>query len=79
MPIRTHRGRTAVYRRFWGWPVRSPKHLAGTLLALVAIGLGLGRVLPDNPGGECSVCNDGFGGADDNRQNLSARSAGVCR
>jgi hypothetical protein len=55
MPIRTHRGRTAVYRRFWGWPVRSPKHLTGTLLALVAIGLGLGRVLPDNPGGAISV------------------------
>ena len=51
MPIRTHRGRAAVYRRFWGWPVRSPKHLAGTVLALVAIGLGLGRVLPDNRSG----------------------------
>jgi len=50
VPIRTHRGRTAVYRSFWGWPVRSPKHLAGTVLALVAIGLGLGRVLPDNQG-----------------------------
>ncbi|MGH3550611.1 MAG: hypothetical protein ACRDQU_21330 [Pseudonocardiaceae bacterium] len=48
MPIRTHRGRTAVYRRFWGWPVRSPKHLAGTVLALLAISLGLGRALPDN-------------------------------
>ncbi|MFZ0120776.1 MAG: hypothetical protein WAN20_16700 [Pseudonocardiaceae bacterium] len=51
MPIRTHRGRTAVYRRFWGWPVRSPKHLAATVLALVAMGLGLGRALPDNQGG----------------------------
>jgi hypothetical protein len=48
VPIRTHRGRTAVYRKFWGWPVRSPKHLAGTVLALVVIGLGLGHVLPDN-------------------------------
>ncbi|MGA9309590.1 MAG: hypothetical protein WBV74_04380 [Pseudonocardiaceae bacterium] len=51
MPIRTHRGRAAVYRRFWGWPVRSPKHLAGTVLALVVIGLALGRVLPDNRSG----------------------------
>jgi hypothetical protein len=50
VPIRTHRGRAAVYRKFWGWPVRSPKHLAGTLLALVAIALGLGQVLPDNRG-----------------------------
>ncbi|MFN2478926.1 MAG: hypothetical protein ABR615_07110 [Pseudonocardiaceae bacterium] len=55
MPIRTHRGRTAVYRSFWGWPVRSPKHLAGTVLALVAIGLGLGRVLPDNRSGATSA------------------------
>ncbi|PZS22431.1 MAG: hypothetical protein DLM61_26050 [Pseudonocardiales bacterium] len=50
MPIRTHRGRTAVYRRLWGWPVRSPKHLAGTMVALVAIGVGLGQALPDDQG-----------------------------
>lgn len=51
MPIRTHRGRAAVYRRFWGWPVRSPKHLAGTALALVAIAFGAELALPDNRGG----------------------------
>ncbi len=51
MPIRTHRGRAAVYRKLWGWPVRSPKHLAGTLLALVGIALGLGLVVPDSRGG----------------------------
>jgi hypothetical protein len=50
VPIRTHRGRTAVYRRLWGWPVRSPRHLAGTMVALVALGVGLGRALPDNHG-----------------------------
>jgi hypothetical protein len=50
VPIRTHRGRTAVYRRLWGWPVRSPKHLAGTVVALVAIGVGLGQALPENHG-----------------------------
>jgi hypothetical protein len=48
VPIRTHRGRAAVYRRFWGWPVRSPKHLAGTMLTLAVIGLGLGHALPDH-------------------------------
>lgn len=48
MPIRTHRGRAAVYRTFWGWPLRSPRHLAGTVLALVAIAVGLGMALPDN-------------------------------
>lgn len=48
MPIRTHRGRAAVYRTFWGWPLRSPRHLAGTVLALAAIAVGLGMALPDN-------------------------------
>ena len=48
MPIRTHRGRAAVYRSFWGWPLRSPRHLAGTVLALVAIAVGLGIALPDS-------------------------------
>ena len=48
MPIRTHRGRAAVYRRFWGWPVRSPRHLIGTVLAVVAIAIGAGLTLPDD-------------------------------
>lgn len=48
MPIRTNRGRAAVYRTFWGWPLRSPRHLAGTVLALVAIAVGLGMALPDS-------------------------------
>lgn len=48
MPIRTHRGRAAVYRTFWGWPLRSPRHLVGTVLALVAIAVGIGMVLPDS-------------------------------
>ncbi|MGH3999675.1 MAG: hypothetical protein ACRDTJ_19700 [Pseudonocardiaceae bacterium] len=51
MPIRTHRGRGAVYRSLWGWPLRSPKHLAGTGLALVAIAMGIGLALPDNQAG----------------------------
>jgi hypothetical protein len=46
VPIRTHRGRAAVYRKFWGWPVRSPAHLAGTLLVSVVIAVGIGTVLP---------------------------------
>ncbi|MGH3766932.1 MAG: hypothetical protein ACRDS0_04465 [Pseudonocardiaceae bacterium] len=48
MPIRTHRGRAAVYRKFWGWPVRSPRHLTGTVLAVVVIAASVGLVLPDN-------------------------------
>jgi hypothetical protein len=48
VPIRTHRGRAAVYRTIWGWPLRSPRHLAGTVLALVAIAVALGMALPDS-------------------------------
>jgi hypothetical protein len=50
VPIRTHRGRAAVYRAFWGWPLRSPRHLAGTVLALVVIAAGIGMALPDSTG-----------------------------
>ncbi|CCH28304.1 hypothetical protein ABZ816_36565 [Actinosynnema sp. NPDC047251] len=37
MPIRTNRGRTAVYRRLWGWPLRSPRHLVATVVGLIAL------------------------------------------
>jgi hypothetical protein len=50
VPIRTRRGRAAVYRTLWGWPVRSPKHLAGTVLALVVIAIGAGLTLPESRG-----------------------------
>lgn len=50
MPIRTHRGRAAVYRTFWGWPLRSPMHLTVTATALVAIAVGIGLALPDSKG-----------------------------
>ncbi len=46
MPIRTHRGRAAVYRRIWGAPLRSPKHLIVTVMILVAIVTGIGFVVP---------------------------------
>lgn len=47
MPIRTHRGRAAVYRRLWGWPLRSPKHLVGTVIVLAAVATTIGILLPD--------------------------------
>jgi hypothetical protein len=50
VPIRTHRGRAAVYRRLWGWPVRSPKHLAGTVLVAVVVAVGTGLALPESRG-----------------------------
>jgi hypothetical protein len=37
MPIRTNRGRGAVYRRLWGWPLRSPGHLVVSLIGLAAV------------------------------------------
>lgn len=46
MPIRTNRGRAAVYRRLWGWPLRSPRHLMGTLVVLAILVTALGIVLP---------------------------------
>ncbi|HJQ46202.1 MAG TPA: hypothetical protein VJ870_07755 [Amycolatopsis sp.] len=46
MPIRTNRGRTAVYRRLWGFPLRSPKHLAGTAIAVAVLVTAIGIVVP---------------------------------
>ncbi|MBW4719367.1 hypothetical protein [Saccharothrix obliqua] len=37
MPIRTNRGRAAVYRRLWGWPLRSPRHLIATIVGVIAL------------------------------------------
>lgn len=49
MPIRTHRGRAAVYRRLWGWPLRSPKHLIGAVLVLAVTASIVGVLLPEPP------------------------------
>ncbi len=46
MPIRTNRGRVAVYRRLWGWPMRSPRHLMITLLVIAAFVLAIGLIIP---------------------------------
>lgn len=44
MPIRTNRGRAAVYRRLWGWPLRSPRHLVVTLIGVVVLAIIIGIV-----------------------------------
>lgn len=49
MPIRTHRGRAAVYRRLWGWPLRSPKHLIAGLVVLGIVATTIGFLLPEPP------------------------------
>ncbi|MDQ0377165.1 hypothetical protein [Amycolatopsis thermophila] len=46
MPIRTNRGRAAVYRRIWGFPLRSPAHLVGTAIAVVVLIVAIGIVVP---------------------------------
>ena len=46
MPIRTNRGRSAVYRKLWGWPLRSPRHLITFLIIIVALGIIIAMVLP---------------------------------
>ena len=46
MPIRTNRGRAAVYRRLWGWPLRSPRHLAASIIIFVVLVVTLGVIIP---------------------------------
>jgi hypothetical protein len=46
MPIRTNRGRAAVYRRLWGWPMRSPKHLVISAVVVAAVVLAIGLIVP---------------------------------
>ncbi|MFL6121116.1 hypothetical protein [Actinophytocola sp.] len=50
MPIRTNRGRAAVYRRFWGWPMRSPRHLAVVVFVVAVFVLAAGIVIPQLTG-----------------------------
>jgi hypothetical protein len=46
VPIRTNRGRAAVYRRLWGWPLRSPRHLAASIIIFVVVVIALGVIIP---------------------------------
>jgi hypothetical protein len=46
VPIRTNRGRAAVYRRLWGWPLRSPRHLAASIIIFVVVVVALGVIIP---------------------------------
>lgn len=50
MPIRTNRGRAAVYRKLWGWPMRSPSHLVAVVLVVAAVVLTVGIVVPQLTG-----------------------------
>ncbi|UJW33164.1 hypothetical protein L3Q67_05055 [Saccharothrix sp. AJ9571] len=46
MPIRTNRGRAAVYRRLWGWPLRSTTHLTISLVVLAVLMIAAGVLIP---------------------------------
>jgi len=46
MPIRTNRGRAAVYRKLWAWPLRSPRHLVVAAVLLVALAAVVGYLVP---------------------------------
>jgi hypothetical protein len=50
MPIRTNRGRAAVYRRLWGWPMRSPRHLAILVFVVAVFVLAAGILIPQLTG-----------------------------
>lgn len=64
MPIRTNRGRAAVYRRIWGAPLRSPKHLIATVVVLVVLVTVIGFLIPRLvPGSGKAAPNDPAQGA----------------
>ncbi|GGS12523.1 MULTISPECIES: hypothetical protein [Actinokineospora] len=46
MPIRTNRGRAAVYRKLWGWPLRSPRHLAVAAFVAALLITAAGILIP---------------------------------
>lgn len=47
MPIRTNRGRAAVYRRLWGWPLRSPRHLVASIVGVTVLVATISVVIPN--------------------------------
>lgn len=50
MPIRTNRGRAAVYRKLWGWPMRSPRHLVILLVVVGVLVIAISIVVPQLTG-----------------------------
>ena len=47
MPIRTNRGRAAVYRRLWGWPLRSPNHLVVAIVVFAVAVFAISVIVPN--------------------------------
>jgi hypothetical protein len=59
MPIRTNRGRSAVYRKLWSWPLRSPRHLVMFVIIVVALGIVVALLIPPAPPGRSSATGAG--------------------
>jgi hypothetical protein len=47
MPIRTNRGRAAVYRKLWAWPLRSPRHFVVAVFGLAVLAIAIGFIVPE--------------------------------
>ncbi|WP_410661457.1 hypothetical protein [Amycolatopsis sp. lyj-112] len=79
MPIRTNRGRTAVYRRLWGWPLRSPRHLIGTLVIVAVLFTALGILMPKVIGkpGDTMVSGPGSSATMTSRPGVAAPVTGT--
>ncbi|QUQ68956.1 hypothetical protein [Kutzneria sp. CA-103260] len=65
MPIRTNRGRSAVYRKLWSWPLRSPRHLVVFVIIIVALGIGVALVIPPAPASKSSEQTPGVSTSSD--------------
>jgi len=68
MPIRTNRGRAAVYRRLWGWPMRSPRHLTIVVFVVAVLVIAIGIAVPQLTGGN----KPGGGAAAESSNNTSS-------
>lgn len=62
MPIRTSRGRSAVYRTVWAWPLRSPAHLGVAVVLAVAVGWLVALALPSDGGTSAAAARSASSG-----------------
>jgi hypothetical protein len=78
VPIRTSRGRAAVYRTLWGWPLRSPKHLVAVVVVAAAVGWLLALAVPSGSG-TASVAGASSTAEGTNPFDPAARAASAAR
>ncbi|MCT2587367.1 hypothetical protein [Actinophytocola gossypii] len=72
MPIRTNRGRAAVYRKLWGWPMRSPTHLVVVLVVVAVLVIAISVIVPQVVGSGAG----GTGAAGSTGQSTSPSGSG---